>query len=68
MRVARGPHGAIAQKESSSAPGGWILVYGATRLTAAKLEGWTEIDAQILQGSSVDFEKAELAENLHHTS
>src|SRR4029077_10981025 len=36
-----------------------------TRLTAAKLEGWTEIDAQILQGSSVDFEKAELAENLH---
>jgi ParB family chromosome partitioning protein len=52
------------QKEGSSAPG-WILVYGATRLTAAKLEGWTEIDAQILQGSSVDFEKAELAENLH---
>ena len=51
-------------KESSSAPG-WILVYGATRLTAAKLEGWIEIDAQILQGSSVDFEKAELAENLH---
>jgi ParB family chromosome partitioning protein len=42
-----------------------VLVYGATRLAAAKLEGWAEIDAQILEGSDVDFEKAELAENLH---
>jgi len=45
--------------------GSWILIYGATRLAAAKVEGWTEIDAQVLEGSSVDMEKAELAENLH---
>jgi ParB-like chromosome segregation protein Spo0J len=42
-----------------------VLVYGATRLAAAKLESWSEIDAQILDGSEVDFEKAELVENLH---
>ena len=50
----------VAQSESS-----WILVYGATRLAAAKLEGWTEIDAQVLEGSSVDLDKVELVENLH---
>ncbi len=52
----------VAGKSPSSTP---VLVYGATRLAAAKLEGWTEIAAQILEGSDVDFEKAELAENLH---
>src|SRR5215813_3345797 len=50
----------VAQSESS-----WILVYGATRLAAAKLEGWTEIDVQVFEGSSVDIEKVELVENLH---
>jgi ParB-like chromosome segregation protein Spo0J len=43
----------------------WVLVYGATRLAAAKLEGWSETHAQIIKGSDLDFEKAELAENLH---
>jgi ParB-like chromosome segregation protein Spo0J len=43
----------------------WTLVHGATRLAAAKREGWSEIDAQILEGSDADFEKMELAENLH---
>lgn len=42
-----------------------VLVYGATRLAAAKQEGWVEIDAQIFEGSDVDSEKAELVENLH---
>jgi ParB-like chromosome segregation protein Spo0J len=42
----------------------WILVHGATRLAAAKLEGWKEIDGQTLDGSDIDFEKAELVENL----
>jgi hypothetical protein len=42
-------------------------VHGATRLAAAQLEGWTDIDAQVLDGSEVDFEKAELAENLHRS-
>jgi ParB-like nuclease domain len=42
-----------------------VLVHGATRLAAAKAEGWEEIDTQILEGSDVDFEKAEIAENLH---
>jgi hypothetical protein len=36
--------------------------HGATRLSAPKLESWTETDAQVLGGSEVDYEKAELAE------
>jgi ParB family chromosome partitioning protein len=43
----------------------WILVYGATRLAAAKEEGWSKIEARILEGSDVTLEMAELAENLH---
>jgi hypothetical protein len=43
----------------------WILVYGATRLAAAKKEGWSKIEARILEGSDVALEMAELAENLH---
>jgi hypothetical protein len=46
-------------------PPTWILLHGATRLAAATLEGWTEIDAQVMEGSEVDLEKVELAENLH---
>ena len=42
-----------------------VLVYGATRLAAAKLEGWQEIDAQVFRGTAIDFLKAEIAENLH---
>jgi len=43
----------------------WVLVYGATRLAAAKKEGWSKIEARILEGSDVALEMAELAENLH---
>ena len=42
-----------------------VLVYGATRLAAAKHEGWKRIDTQILEGSDLDFKKAEIIENLH---
>jgi len=42
-----------------------VLVFGATRLAAAIAEGWKDIDTQIFEGSDIDFEKAELAENLH---
>lgn len=43
----------------------WVLVSGATRLAAAKKEGWSNIEARILEGSDVVMEMAELAENLH---
>src|SRR6185437_8736304 len=43
----------------------YVLVYGATRLAAAKLEGWEEIDVQVIEGSDLDFQKAEIIENLH---
>ena len=35
------------------------------RLAAAIAEGWKDIDTQIFEGSDIDFEKAEFAENLH---
>lgn len=44
-----------------------VLVYGATRLEAAKQEGWREIDTQLLEGTDRDFAKAEIIENLHRT-
>ena len=43
----------------------WVLVYGASRLVAAKEEGWSKIEARIHEGSEVTLEMAELAENLH---
>jgi ParB family chromosome partitioning protein len=42
-----------------------VLVYGATRLAAAKREGREEIEAEILEGTEIDFLKAEIVENLH---
>jgi hypothetical protein len=42
-----------------------ILVYGATRLAAAIALGWEWIDTQIVEGSDLDFQKAEIIENLH---
>src|SRR5690348_13944297 len=59
-----GPIG-VRRAENGPPESSWVLVYGATRLAAAKLEGWTEIDVQALEGSSVDIEKVELVENLH---
>src|SRR5579863_10422995 len=38
-----------------------VLVYGATRLAAAKAEGWQEIQAEIVTGTEFDFLKAEIA-------
>jgi ParB-like chromosome segregation protein Spo0J len=40
-------------------------VGGATRLAAAKAEGWAWIDTQILEGDDIDFREAEIIENLH---
>jgi ParB-like chromosome segregation protein Spo0J len=42
-----------------------VLVCGATRLSAAKREGWTEIDTITVEGVAADFSKAEIVENLH---
>src|SRR5690349_21426110 len=42
-----------------------VLVCGATRLAAAKREGWTEIDTITVEGADTDFSKAEIIENLH---
>ena len=36
----------------------WVLVYGATRLAAAKKEGWSKIEARILEGPDVTLEMA----------
>jgi hypothetical protein len=43
------------------------LVWGATRLAAVKIEGWEEIDVQIVSGLDVDFRIAEIVENLHRS-
>jgi ParB-like chromosome segregation protein Spo0J len=43
------------------------LIYGATRLAATKALGLPDIRAQVFEGNDVDFEKAELVENLHHS-
>ena len=40
------------------------LLYGATRLSAAKKLGWSEIQAALFDGTTQDFESAELVENL----
>jgi ParB/RepB/Spo0J family partition protein len=42
-----------------------VLVFGATRLAAAKALGWEEILADIVDGTEIDFLKAQIAENLH---
>lgn len=42
-----------------------LLVYGATRLAAAKKLGWEEIDTAILEGTDNAFRRAEIVENLH---
>jgi ParB family chromosome partitioning protein len=44
---------------------GALLVAGAHRLEAAKLLGWTSIDAVFVDGDEVDLELHEIAENLH---
>jgi hypothetical protein len=44
-----------------------VLVWGATRLAAVKIEGWEEIDVQIVSGLDVDFRIAEIVENLHRS-
>jgi ParB/RepB/Spo0J family partition protein len=41
------------------------VVHGATRLAAARAEGWPEVDVQMLEGSDVEAEMAEIAENVH---
>lgn len=51
-------------KEAVAVP---VLVFGATRLEAAKQEGWREIATQVLTGSDIDFQKAEIIENLHRS-
>lgn len=42
-----------------------VLIYGATRLAAAKQLGWEKIDTQIIDGDEIDARLAEIAENLH---
>lgn len=51
-------------KEAVAVP---VLVFGATRLEAAKQEGWREIATQVLSGEDIDFQKAEIIENLHRS-
>lgn len=51
-------------KEAVAVP---VLVFGATRLEAAKQEGWREIATQVLTGEDIDFQKAEIIENLHRS-
>lgn len=41
------------------------LVAGHHRLAAAKLLGWEEIDAFVINASEIDLEMREIAENLH---
>jgi len=54
-----------ADREKGETGSPWVLVFGATRLVAAREEGWAKIRAAVLKGSDVDFEIAELVENLH---
>lgn len=44
-----------------------VLIYGATRLAAAKKLGWEKIDTQIIDGDEIDARLAEIAENLHRS-
>lgn len=43
------------------------LVAGHHRLAAAKLLGWEEIDAFVVDASEIDLEMREIAENLHRS-
>jgi ParB-like chromosome segregation protein Spo0J len=52
----------IDGKERCGVP---VLVCGATRLAAAKEDGWNEIDTVVVEGDDADFTKAEIIENLH---
>ena len=42
-----------------------MVIYGAAHLAAAKSESWDEIDTPVHYVSGVDFEKAEIPENVH---
>jgi len=55
----------LVNEENGESRSTWVLVYGATRLVAAREEGWSKIEARILEGPEITFEMAELAENLH---